>query len=98
MRLGLDRISSVAGSTTAQHQQTPRFKPCETGRKVERSEPFEKRLDLIEDAETYGVTRGALKRSADAKDMVGSALYLASDLAGFVTGQTLIVDGGRQFI
>lgn len=55
-------------------------------------------LDLIEDAETYGVTRGALKRSADAKDMVGSAIYLASDLAGFVTGQTLIVDGGRQFI
>lgn len=55
-------------------------------------------LDLIEDAENYGVTRGALKRSADAKDMVGSAIYLASDLAGFVTGQTLIVDGGRQFI
>ncbi|WP_273509601.1 SDR family NAD(P)-dependent oxidoreductase [Planktotalea frisia] len=55
-------------------------------------------LDLIEDAETYGVTRGALKRSAGAKDMVGSAIYLASDLSGFVTGQTLIVDGGRQFI
>ncbi|MEM5468082.1 glucose 1-dehydrogenase [Celeribacter marinus] len=55
-------------------------------------------LDLIEDAENYGVTRGALKRSADAKDMVGSAIYLASDLASFVTGQTLIVDGGRQFI
>ena len=54
-------------------------------------------LDLIADAETYGVTRGALKRSADAKDMVGTALYLASDLAGFVTGQTVIVDGGRQF-
>lgn len=55
-------------------------------------------LDLIDDAENYGVTRGALKRSADAKDMVGSAIYLASDLASFVTGQTLIVDGGRQFI
>lgn len=55
-------------------------------------------LDLIADAKNYGVTRGALKRSADAKDMVGTALYLASDLAGFVTGQTLIVDGGRQFI
>lgn len=54
-------------------------------------------LDLIADAENYGVTRGALKRSADAKDMVGTALFLASDLAGFVTGQTLIVDGGRQF-
>ena len=55
-------------------------------------------LDLIENAENYGVTRGALKRSADASDMVGGALYLASDLAGFVTGQTLIIDGGRQFI
>lgn len=54
-------------------------------------------LELIEGAETYGVTRGALKRPADAQDMVGSAIYLASDLAGFVTGQTLIVDGGRQF-
>lgn len=55
-------------------------------------------LDLIEDAENYGVTRGALKRAAAAEDMVGGALYLASDLAGFVTGQTLVVDGGRQFI
>ncbi|MBE1281875.1 MAG: SDR family oxidoreductase [Rhodobacteraceae bacterium] len=55
-------------------------------------------LNLIEDAENYGVTRGALKRAATAEDMVGGALYLASDLAGFVTGQTLVVDGGRQFI
>lgn len=54
-------------------------------------------LDLIEDAESYGVTRGALKRAAQTDDMVGGAIYLASDLAGFVTGQTLIVDGGRQF-
>lgn len=54
-------------------------------------------FDLIAEARSYGVTRGALKRSAEARDMVGSAIYLASDLAGFVTGQTLIVDGGRQF-
>lgn len=54
-------------------------------------------LDLIADARSYGVSRGALKRSAEAGDMVGAAIYLASDLAGFVTGQTLIVDGGRQF-
>ena len=55
-------------------------------------------LGLIEDAENYGVTRGALKRAATTEDMVGGAIYLASDLAGFVTGQTLVVDGGRQFI
>jgi NAD(P)-dependent dehydrogenase (short-subunit alcohol dehydrogenase family) len=53
---------------------------------------------LIEDAEQYGVTRGAIKRPAVAEDMVGAAMYLASSLAGFVTGQTLVVDGGRQFI
>lgn len=55
-------------------------------------------LGLIENAETYGVTRGALKRPARSTDMVGTVLYLASPLASFVTGQTLIVDGGRQFL
>jgi NAD(P)-dependent dehydrogenase (short-subunit alcohol dehydrogenase family) len=54
--------------------------------------------ELIDDAESYGVTRGALKRASEPEDMVGGALYLASELAGFVTGQTLIIDGGRQFI
>jgi NAD(P)-dependent dehydrogenase (short-subunit alcohol dehydrogenase family) len=55
-------------------------------------------LGLIENAGEYGVTRGALKRPADASDMVGAALFLASPRASFITGQTLIVDGGRQFL
>lgn len=55
-------------------------------------------LGLMEDAVSYGVSRGALKRASEPADMVGGALYLASDLAGFVTGQTLVIDGGRQFI
>lgn len=55
-------------------------------------------LGLMEDAASYGVSRGALKRASEPADMVGGALYLASDLAGFVTGQTLVIDGGRQFI
>lgn len=54
--------------------------------------------NLIADAETYGVQRGAIKRAAQPGDMVGSALYLASPLASFMTGQTLVVDGGRQFV
>jgi NAD(P)-dependent dehydrogenase (short-subunit alcohol dehydrogenase family) len=54
-------------------------------------------LDLMSDAASYGADRGALKRASVPEDMVGAALYLASSLAGFVTGQTLIVDGGRQF-
>ena len=52
----------------------------------------------IEDAETYGVARGAIHRAAHPDDMVGACLWLASPLSDFVTGQTVIVDGGRQFI
>ncbi len=55
-------------------------------------------LDIMENAAEYGVGRGAIKRAAAPHDMVGAALFLASDLAAFMTGQTLIVDGGRQFI
>jgi NAD(P)-dependent dehydrogenase (short-subunit alcohol dehydrogenase family) len=54
-------------------------------------------LGLIENAESYGVTRGALKRSQQPEDVVGAALFLASSASDFITGQTLIVDGGRQF-
>jgi NAD(P)-dependent dehydrogenase (short-subunit alcohol dehydrogenase family) len=52
----------------------------------------------MENAAEYGVTRGALKRAAVPDDMIGAALFLASPLASFITGQTLIVDGGRQFL
>lgn len=55
-------------------------------------------LGLMEDAASYGVTRGAIKRAAGSDDMVGAALFLASPLAGFITGQTIIIDGGRQFL
>jgi NAD(P)-dependent dehydrogenase (short-subunit alcohol dehydrogenase family) len=55
-------------------------------------------LGLMADAASYGVARGAIKRGAQPEDMVGAMLYLASPLSAFVTGQTLVVDGGRQFI
>jgi len=55
-------------------------------------------LGLMENAASYGVTRGAIKRAAGSDDMVGAALFLSSPLATFITGQTLIIDGGRQFL
>lgn len=55
-------------------------------------------LSLMENANKYGVDRGAIKRSSSAEDIVGTALYLASPASDFVTGQTIVVDGGKQFI
>ncbi|GAC1538825.1 MAG: 3-oxoacyl-ACP reductase FabG [Ramlibacter sp.] len=37
----------------------------------------------------------ALQREQRPDDLVGTALYLLSDLAGFVSGQTIVVDGGH---
>ena len=36
----------------------------------------------------------SLKRHGEARDVAGALLFLVSDLAAFVTGQTIIVDGG----
>ncbi len=38
--------------------------------------------------------RTPMKRFGRAEELVGAAVFLASDAAGFVTGQLLVVDGG----
>ncbi|XPP27346.1 MAG: SDR family NAD(P)-dependent oxidoreductase [Leucobacter sp.] len=53
---------------------------------------------LIEGAERYGVDRGALRRASEPEDIVGAALFFAGPESAFISGQTLVVDGGRQFI
>lgn len=55
-------------------------------------------LGLMTDAASYGVNRGAIKRASKAEDIVGAVLFLSSENADFISGQTLIVDGGKQFI
>jgi NAD(P)-dependent dehydrogenase (short-subunit alcohol dehydrogenase family) len=54
--------------------------------------------DLIPDADSYGVERGAIKRSLQPDDIVGAAIFLASEDSAMITGQTFVVDGGRQFL
>jgi len=43
-------------------------------------------------------SNGALKRKQEAEDLVGGVVFLATDDAAFITGQTLNIDGGRTFI
>lgn len=52
----------------------------------------------FEDADSYGVKGIPMGRQATSEDIVGAVLYAASPKAGFVTGQTLLVDGGRDFV
>ncbi len=40
----------------------------------------------------------SLKRTLETEDLAGTVIYLASDASKFVTGQTLMVDGGTTFL
>jgi NAD(P)-dependent dehydrogenase (short-subunit alcohol dehydrogenase family) len=55
-------------------------------------------MQVVENARSYGVDRAALRRPAEVEDIVGGALFLASPLSAYMTGQTMVIDGGRQFI
>ncbi|MGE0057064.1 MAG: SDR family NAD(P)-dependent oxidoreductase [Dehalococcoidia bacterium] len=54
------------------------------------TEPLQKNEDFI--IGTLG--RGPTPRFAEAWEMIGPALFLASDASGLVTGHSLVVDGG----
>jgi NAD(P)-dependent dehydrogenase (short-subunit alcohol dehydrogenase family) len=43
------------------------------------------------------ISARALKRAEAAEDLVGTLIYLASQDSDFVTGQTIVVDGGTIF-
>ena len=49
---------------------------------------------LGEDGRERNVANTPLRRIAQPADIAAAILFLASDLAAYVTGQTLTVDGG----
>jgi NAD(P)-dependent dehydrogenase (short-subunit alcohol dehydrogenase family) len=49
----------------------------------------------LADVTKYDVSKTPLKRLEKPEDLVGAAVFLASGESDFITGQTLLIDGGR---
>ncbi|WP_205161154.1 3-oxoacyl-ACP reductase [Niallia nealsonii] len=56
--------------------------------------PTDSSIETKEDVREKIMEMTPMKRLAVPEDIAGSALFLASDLASFITGQCLYVDGG----
>ena len=54
--------------------------------------------DKLDRATTVIADGQTLKRSLQIEDLAGTVLWLASDASRFVTGQTIMVDGGTVFL
>lgn len=68
------------------------------GVRVNTISPGVTKTDMVDqmapDARERLISTAALKRAAEPQDIANVALFLASELSSFVTGQTLRVDGG----
>lgn len=53
--------------------------------------------DFYSAAKDVAVSTRALRREATPEDLVGAAVFLASDDSAFITGQILAVDGGSVY-
>ncbi len=50
-----------------------------------------------EEVKAEVVARSPLSRMGEAEDLCGAALFLCSDASSWLTGQTIIIDGGTTF-
>ncbi len=55
------------------------------------------KMAMPEERALKAAEKTPLKRLEQPEDVVGAAVFLASDDSDFITGQTIIIDGGRAF-
>jgi NAD(P)-dependent dehydrogenase (short-subunit alcohol dehydrogenase family) len=70
----------------------PGYTQSEASKKVQKN-----RQDDGIDPEQIMLQRRCLKRSEAPADLVGTAIFLASDMSSFITGQLILCDGGVSF-
>jgi NAD(P)-dependent dehydrogenase (short-subunit alcohol dehydrogenase family) len=70
----------------------PGYTQSEGSRKVQKN-----RRDSGINPEQIMLQRRCLKRSEEPEDLVGTAIFLASDMSRFITGQLILCDGGVSF-
>ncbi len=53
--------------------------------------------EVVEKLRDVSVAARTLQRDQEPEDVVGAVVYLAGPSASFVTGQTIVIDGGQTF-
>jgi NAD(P)-dependent dehydrogenase (short-subunit alcohol dehydrogenase family) len=53
--------------------------------------------EVVEKLRDVSVSARAIQRDQVPEDVVGAVVYLAGPAASFVTGQTIVIDGGQYF-
>jgi NAD(P)-dependent dehydrogenase (short-subunit alcohol dehydrogenase family) len=53
--------------------------------------------EVVDKLRDVSVAARTIQRDQVPEDVVGAVVYLASPAADFVTGQTIVIDGGQYF-
>ena len=61
------------------------------------SEGVKQNPEVIEKLRDVSVAARTIQRDQEPEDVVGAVVYLAGPSASFVTGQTIVIDGGQYF-
>ena len=61
------------------------------------SEGVKQHPEVIEKLRDVSVSARTIQRDQEPEDVVGAVTYLSGPSASFVTGQTIVIDGGQYF-